>query len=106
MRAKVSVGTITISVLTKPIAEIEDECNRKYMKFTCELDKRFTRVRLNIGSIDHRQSPGGEPLTGDKMQDFEGVLGRSLIVLVIRNESTTEVGGKNFSGLEILPAKR
>src|SRR6185369_11775884 len=106
MRAEVAIGTIAISILTKPIAEVKDECDRQYMKFTREFNQRFTSIRLNIRSVNYCQSPGGEPLSSDKVQSFEGVFSRSLIVFVIRDKSSTEVGGKNFGGLEILPSKR
>src|SRR6185369_807165 len=44
----------------------------------------------------------GQALAKDEMQDLESFFGCRLIVLIVRDESTTEIGRKDFSRLEVL----
>jgi hypothetical protein len=56
-----------------------------------QLDQRFACFRLHVRRIDDRQLARGESLRGDKVQYFESVLCRGLIVLVVRNKPAAKV---------------
>jgi hypothetical protein len=106
MRAEVAIGAAAVSILTDPFWNIENDCYRKHVMLPCQLDERLPRFGLNVGSIDDRQQTSRKALRCDVMQKLEGGLGRALIVLVVRDEATTEVGRQRLEWLEVLSRKR
>lgn len=61
------------------------------MKLPPELYDRLPRFALHIRRIDHHQLARSQPLRRDKVQHFESVIRRRLVVFIIRHESTAEV---------------
>ena len=53
------------------------------MEFARQGRQRLSRFRLHVGGVDDCQLAGGQPLAHNKMQDFKGIVGRCLIILVI-----------------------
>ena len=91
MWSEVSIGTASIALLAQLLREIEDKRDRQNMKFARQFDKRFARVRLNIGRIDYRESAPRQPLPRDEMQNLERITGGRLIVLIVGNQAAAEV---------------
>jgi hypothetical protein len=103
---KIAIGSQLVSILTNSIRNIEHERYWNNVVLARERYERPSSFRLHVGGIDDRELAGGEPLGGDEVQDLEGVFGRSLIVLVVRNQRAAGVGGDNFRRFKVLRRKR
>ena len=57
---------------------------------TGQLDQRSTSVGLHVSRINNRQTTGPKPLGRDEVEQFKGIGGCTLIVLVVRDESARQ----------------
>jgi hypothetical protein len=68
----------------------------------CQFDEWFAGFGLNIGCVDHRETPQSQALSGDEAKDVEGVYRDSLIVLVVGDHPTAHVGREYLGGKEMV----
>ncbi len=69
-------------------------------------DQRLARLHLHIRRVYDRKLPAREPPARDEVQGGERVVGRRLVVLVVRDQAAAMVRRQHFGGLEVLPGKR
>jgi hypothetical protein len=81
-----------VSLMADAFRKVEHDCNRQRVVLTRDVDQMFPSAGLDIRSVDHRQLPALEPFASDVMQKIESIVRGRLIVLIIRNQATTEVG--------------
>src|ERR1700719_3225195 len=105
MRPKISIGSAAIALLTKLFRQIEDDCYRDTVVLPGEFHNRLTRLGLDIRRIDHDEFSRCQTLPGNEVQNLEGILRRRLVILIIRNQPTTEIRRQNLRGAKILPGK-
>jgi hypothetical protein len=101
VRTKGTVGAIFVAVVTSLFGEFEDDCDGQDIVLTGQSHERLTGLGLDIGGVDHSEKAAGKALGGDVVEHFESFHGGSLIVLVVADESTAEIGGKDFGWLEM-----
>jgi hypothetical protein len=106
MWPKLTIWPRYIPVLAKPLRQIEDNCDREDMVFARQLDEPFARLRLHIGGIDHSQLAAGESFADDRVEQVECVSRRRLVVFVVGDQASAEVGGNNLRRQKMLPPKR
>jgi hypothetical protein len=61
---------------------------------------------LHVGRIDHGHPSRHEALARDEVQDLEGVVGRRLVVLVVGDQATADVGRHDLGRLEVAGRER
>src|SRR3712207_8039953 len=78
-----------------PIWEVEHDRDREQIVLAGESDQRLARLALDVGRVDHRESPGCEPARRDEVQDRERILRRGLVVLR-SEEHTSELQSRQY----------
>jgi hypothetical protein len=106
VRAEIPLLTGSISFLAEPLGQVEHDRDRQAVVFPGQGDERLARLGLDVGRVDDRQAAQGETLSGDEVQEFEGVVRDRLIVLSVTDHRTAEVGGEDFGRKEMLPRER
>ena len=106
VRPEVSIRPIAIPLLAYLFREIENNRHGQHMELARKLDQRFARLRLHVCRIDHRQPAQREPLPRDEMKNLECFAGHGLVVFIVRNQATAEVGRQNLSRLEMRARER
>lgn len=104
--SEISIRSLFVSILANSLTEIENDGNWNHVVLACECDERLARLGLDVSGVDYCQFAGRETFGGDEVQDFEGVFGGRLVVLVVRNEPAAEVGGDDFGWFEVCGGKR
>ena len=69
-------------------------------------NERLARLGLNVGRIDNRQLRARQPPRGHEVQRREGVVGRRLVVLVVRHERAEAIRRHHLGRLEVLAGER
>ena len=106
VRAEVPVGPVPVPLLADPLGHVEDDRHRQAVVLPGQLDQRLAGLGLDVGGVDDRQPPQGEPLAGDEPEHLEGVPGDGLVVLVVRDHRPAGVGREDLGGLEVLAGER
>src|SRR5215472_8078960 len=106
MRTEIAVRSVPIPFLAELLWEVEHNRDRQNMELASQCDERLPRVGLDVSRVDDRQPPRRKSLAGDEVEYLERFLRCGLIVLVVRHQSATVVGGQNLGGLEVLTSKR
>ena len=96
MRTKIPIRPLLISVLTDFFLKVKNDSDGQTMKLSRYRNQWLSRLRLHIGCVHYSQFSCRQPLAGDEMQDFKGIRRGCLVVLVIRNQPATVVGGNYF----------
>ena len=92
VRPEVAVGPRAIAVLTESLGKVEHDRDRQEMMLSRETDERLACLRLDIRRVDDGEPASSHPLSRDVMEQLEGVVGRVLSVLVVRDQTAAEVG--------------
>lgn len=87
------------------LGEIEDQGNRQTVILLPQMHDRAAGFRLYLGRINHRQLATCQPLGCDEVQDIEGIISSFLVVLIIADVATTDIGREHFRSLELLACK-
>jgi hypothetical protein len=77
--------------VTHAFGQIKDDCDRQYVVFASQGHQRLSRLRLDVRRVDHGEASTSQPPSGDVMQRGEGVVGRRLVVLVVRDQPAEAV---------------
>ena|SRR5438309_3195863 len=105
MGTEISIRSAPIPLLADLLREVENDGNRQHMELACQSNQRLSGVRLHVRSIDNGQPPRSQTLPGDEVQDLERLLGRGLVVFVIRYQTATVIRRQDFRWLEMLASK-
>ena len=106
VRTEVAVGSRSIAVVAHALGQIENDGDGQHVVLAGERHQRLARLRLDVRGIDHRQLGAGEPPRGHEMQRRKRVVGRRLVVLVVRDERAEGVRRHHFGRLEVFAGKR
>src|SRR4051812_1475214 len=87
--------------MTELFRNVQHDCHRQNVKFASESYKGFSSLRLNVRRIDNGQTASSKPLSRYVVEHVECVICGCLSILVIRDKSTTEIGGEDFCRLEV-----
>jgi hypothetical protein len=90
---EIAVGAGTVALVAEILIDVEDDGDGQAVVFAGEFDEGLAGFLLDVGGVDDGEATGGEALGGDKVEDFEGVRGRRLVVFVIGDKGAAEVGG-------------
>ena len=101
MRSEIPIRPIPVPLVAKFVRQVKDDGHRQDVKFPRQGHKRLSRFRLYVCGVDGRKFAGGQPFAGNKMQHFEGVVGRGLSIFVVGNQSPAEVGGEYLRRLKM-----
>ena len=77
----------------------------KDMEFPGDDDQLASKVRIDIGGIDHGEFSKFETSGNNVIEELEGFIGNALIVFVIGNDSPADVRGNHFRGEEVVSGK-
>jgi hypothetical protein len=106
VRAEVAVGPAAVAVLTEPLRQVEDDCDRQEVVLARERDERRAVLALDVGRVDDREPTGLHSLGGDVVEELEGRLGRRLVILVVGDEAAAEVGREHLRRQEVRARER
>ena len=76
-------GRGPVPLVADPLGQVEHDGHRQAVILPGQLDQRLAGLGLDVGGVDDRQPPQGQPLAGDEPEHLEGVLGDGLVVLVV-----------------------
>ncbi len=100
------VGTVPVSLLADPLGHVQDDRHGQAVILPGQFDPGLAGLGLDVGGVDDRQPSECQPLPGDEPEDFEGVLGDGLVVLVVADHPPAGVGGEDLGGPEVLAGER
>ena len=102
----VPVGPAPVPLLADPLGQVEHDGHRQAVVLPGQLDQRLAGLGLDVGGVDHRQPPQGQPLAGDEVQHLEGILRDGLIVLVVADHPPAGVRREDLGRQEVLAGER
>lgn len=101
-----AVGAGRVAFGTHLLRHVQHDGDGQHVVLLRQLDQLTAGVLLHAGGVDHRATAGREPLARDVVQDVEGVPCRALVVLVVGDQTSAEVGGDDLGGLEVAVGER
>ena len=99
---EVAIVALAVAVLAEPFRQIQHDGDRQAVVTPSQFDERLAGLGLHIGGVDHRQPAQRQPLGGDVVQHFEGVVGDGLVVRVVSHHRPAGVRRQDFGGQEVL----
>jgi hypothetical protein len=106
MRTELPVGPRLIAFVAKLLRQVENNGYRQNVKLASQFNQRLARFCLDVRSVNYRETAGGQPLACDVVKHIESIVGGGLVVLIVGDQSSAEVGRQNFRGLEVQLRKR
>src|SRR4051794_16895268 len=106
MRTKLTIWPGYVAVLAKPLRQIKDNGDSEDVVFASQLDERFARFGLHIGSVDHGQLAACQPLADDRAEQVECISRCRLVIFLVGDQTSAEVGGYHLRREEMLPPER
>ena len=101
MRPEVPVRSRSIAFVADALWQIENHRDRQNVILAGQRHKRLACLRLDVRRIDDRELGPGEPTGRHEMQRRERIIGRRLVVLVVRHERTEGVRRHDLRRLEM-----
>jgi hypothetical protein len=102
VRSEGPIGPSLVALVAELVGKVQDDRHREAVVLPRERDDGLARLRLHVRGVDDRDLAGGETLLRDEIEHVEGVVGRGLAVLVVRDEAAAIVRGDDFGWLEVL----
>jgi hypothetical protein len=106
VRAEVAIGAGGVPRYADALGHVEHDRDGQHVMLTGQCDELAACVGLHVGGVDDAEPPGGQPLTDDVVQHVERIRGRRLVVLVVGDQTTAEVGGDDLGRLEVRAGER
>jgi hypothetical protein len=85
--------------------QVEDNRYRQAVVLTGQRDQRSAGLGLHIGGINHRQSPRGQALGRDEMEDLEGLRCGRLRRFGVRNQGAACIRRQHLGRLKMSPGE-
>ena len=104
VRAEVPVGSPAVALLAELLGQVEHDGHRQAVVLPGQLHQRLAGLGLDVGGVDHREPPQGQPLGGDEVEHLEGVVRDRLVVLVVADHPPAGVRGEDSVGRKCLRA--
>ena len=76
-----------VALLTDPLGQVEHDRHRQAVVLPGQFHQRLAGLGLDVGGVNHREPPQGQPLPGDEPEHLEGVVRDRLVVLVVARPS-------------------
>ena len=99
MGAEVPIGAFPVALVTHVFGQMQHDRHRQAMVLAGAVPPGAPSLFLHVGGIDNGQPASRKAFGGDEMQQVKGIGGGRLIVLVITNQTSAEVGREHFRGL-------
>src|SRR6266511_3141495 len=106
MGTEIPLWPVAIPVLTEALREVENNRDRKEVVFAGKGDQGRPVLALDARRVDDGQTAGLHSLSGDEVEQLEGVFRRRLIVLVVGDKAAAEVRGDDLRRQEVCSGKR
>ena len=103
VRAELAVGPLLVARLADRLVDLEHDRDDRHVVLLRDPQERRAGGGLDVRGVDDRETPGGEPLAQDRVQQVERLAGRRLVVLVVGHEPAAEVGRDDLRRKEVLP---
>ena len=100
---KITIGSQSVTLCAYSLRNVEHDGHRDTVILASERDQRLARLGLDVGRINYCHASRLQPLGGDEVQDFEGIDGCRLIVLVVAHQPATEIRRNDFGRQEDPP---
>ncbi len=101
MGTKRSVRPRTVSLLANSCGKVKHDRGGQHMTFAGKFDEGLTIFGLGVCRIDNGQTSGRETLSGDVIKNVESRGRCGLVVFIISNQCSAEVGRKYLRRLKM-----
>ena len=106
VRTEVAVRPRSIAFVADALGQIQDDGHRQDVVFARKRDERLARLGLDVGRVDDGELPTRQPSRRHEVQGGKGVVGRRLVVLVVRHERAEAIRRHHLGRLEVLAGER
>ena len=96
---------LAVALLAELLWEVEHNRHRQAMVLSGQFHQRLASLGLDVGGVDHREPPQGQPLPGDEPEHLERLVRDRLVVLVVRTMPRQASDERISVGLKCLRAK-
>ena len=86
----------------EPVYSYEHDGDRQHVILPGQLNERLARLGLDVRGINDREKPTLETPRRDEVKDGERRVRGRLVVLVVRDEAATDIGGQCLERSEML----
>ncbi len=102
VRGQLAVRAGSVPLRADARRHVQDDRDRQHVVVPGDLDELLAGLGLDVGGVHDGQPAGREPLADDVVQQFEGLGGGRLVVLVVGDQAPAEVRGDHLGGQEVL----
>ena len=106
VRAEVPLGSLAVALQAELLGEVEHDRHRQAVILPGQFHQRLAGLGLDVGGVDHREPPQGQPLPGDELEHLERLVRDRLVVLVVADHASAGVGREDLRGLEVPAGER
>jgi hypothetical protein len=106
VRPEVPIGSLAVALQAELLGQVENNCHRQAVILPGQLHQRLACFGLDVGGVNHRDPPQGQPLPGDEPEHLERLTRDGLVVLVVRDHPPAGVGREHLGGLEVPAGER
>ena len=91
VRTEVPICPCLVAVGTYALGKVQSNSNWQDMKLPRECNQRLSSLGLYVGRVDHGEFPCSQALRRDEVKHLERVFRNRLIILIVADETATEV---------------
>ena len=95
-----------VALLAELLGQVEHDRHRQAVILPGQFHQRLAGLGLDVGGVDHREPPQGQPLPGDEPEHLERLVRDRLVVLVVADHPPAGVGREDLRGLEVPAGER
>ena len=106
VRAEVPIGSLAVALQAEFLGQVEHNRHRQAVILPGQLHQRLAGLGLDVGGVDHREPPQGQPLPGDELEHLERLIRDHLVVLAVREHATTGIGREDLRRFEVPAGER
>jgi hypothetical protein len=99
--AEVAVGPRPVPLQAELLGQGEHDRHGQHVVAARDLDQRLAVLGPDVGRVDDGEPPGPQAPLGDEVQDVERILGRGLVVRIVRHEAAEIVRREHLRRQEV-----
>lgn len=105
MRAETAVRATGVAFMQQALRQIEHDGCGQHVVLARQRHQSLAVFGTHVGGVHHGEFAGRQPLAGDVVQNVEGVLAGSLIVLVVGHQGTAVIRRDHLRRFEMRARK-
>jgi hypothetical protein len=106
VRAEVPIGSLAVALPAELLGQVENNCHRQAVILPGQLHQWLACFGLDVGGVNHRDPPQGQPLPGDEPEHLERLVRDRLVVLIVADHPSAGVRRENLRRPEVPACER